>query len=533
VSGFARGIREETSNDLSVTITDPTGPITDLSINPSGLYIPVAQKGAASGVAALDANSNVVYPIQDKGGQVFNVKAYGARGDGTTDDTTALLATIAAALPTAGAVCLPPGNYITSSTLAITPTNTGSSNLPQAVPSLVAFGGAGKIGDEADTSAVTITASATFPIGKFMVDYQQVGTPYGVSGAVVHGITLDNSARGAGFRAQGAREFHVSDVTIVHFVAPVTPGDSANGAFNMTVVAGGMSGPAYNLIEHVTAFSVGGADCFWDDSNAENTYIACRALAGSGASYHVVNSTLGTIANPTYIDCHYAGGVYGVIVDVGTAPTFTNLSLFNNSPWPSKNALKLTNGWQYNEAWQYPPTFTACRFINGPATGVSEVNGAIVNFVAGGAYNIDAVFTACMFGTGTAFMSDFVYVATGITVGGVVTFRDCIFLGTPTVQKVKDLSNLTRYYNCKGINPVGSSVPGTAFALAASGVAWTNLTGVDGTLYTTGAGTVTAVSVNGVALSGTLAIGDAYRVVAGGTFTLTYTVAPTLVFVGD
>jgi hypothetical protein len=45
--------------------------------------------------------------LTDDGSQVCNVKAYGAKGDGVTDDTAALIA----ATPTAGKVYVPPGNY--------------------------------------------------------------------------------------------------------------------------------------------------------------------------------------------------------------------------------------------------------------------------------------------------------------------------------------------------------------------------------------------------------------------------------------
>lgn len=87
--------------------------------------------------------------------------------------------------------------------------------------------------------------------------------------------------------------------------------------------------------------------------------------------------------------------------------------------------------------------------------------------------------------------------------------------------------------NFPGYNPVGSNVPGTAFALPASGTAWTNNTGVDGTLYVTGAGTVTDVVVQGVAVGTSLIVGQSFRIPAGGTFELTYSAAPTLAFVGD
>lgn len=55
---------------------------------------------------------------------VFNVKNYGAVGDGTTDDTTAIQAAIDAAKTAGGAtVLLPPGKYKTTATLNIKATN--------------------------------------------------------------------------------------------------------------------------------------------------------------------------------------------------------------------------------------------------------------------------------------------------------------------------------------------------------------------------------------------------------------------------
>lgn len=51
-------------------------------------------------------------------GQIVNVKAYGAAGDGVTDDTSAILAAIAAT-PEAGVLWLPTGNYKLSNELVI------------------------------------------------------------------------------------------------------------------------------------------------------------------------------------------------------------------------------------------------------------------------------------------------------------------------------------------------------------------------------------------------------------------------------
>ncbi len=49
--------------------------------------------------------------------EVFNVKAFGAKGDGVTDDTTAIQATIDAVSTSSGVVYFPPGNYLISATL--------------------------------------------------------------------------------------------------------------------------------------------------------------------------------------------------------------------------------------------------------------------------------------------------------------------------------------------------------------------------------------------------------------------------------
>ena len=87
--------------------------------------------------------------------------------------------------------------------------------------------------------------------------------------------------------------------------------------------------------------------------------------------------------------------------------------------------------------------------------------------------------------------------------------------------------------NSPGYNPVGASVPGTAFTLPLSGNAWTNNTGVDGTLFVTAAGVVTDVVVQGVTVASSLAVGRTFFVPAGGTITFTYSSAPTLVFVGN
>jgi len=93
--------------------------------------------------------SHKSFSVSDSGGQVFNVKAYGAVGNGSTDDTDAIQAAMAAAT-SGGIIYFPPGTYIISETLNITANN-------------IAFIGAG-------AGATTIkTASGSEEIGMLTI----------------------------------------------------------------------------------------------------------------------------------------------------------------------------------------------------------------------------------------------------------------------------------------------------------------------------------------------------------------------------
>ena len=50
---------------------------------------------------------------------VYNVREYGAVGDGTTDDTAAIQSAIDAAVAVGGTVYIPPGIYHTTAALTI------------------------------------------------------------------------------------------------------------------------------------------------------------------------------------------------------------------------------------------------------------------------------------------------------------------------------------------------------------------------------------------------------------------------------
>jgi hypothetical protein len=85
-----------------------------------------------------------------------------------------------------------------------------------------------------------------------------------------------------------------------------------------------------------------------------------------------------------------------------------------------------------------------------------------------------------------------------------------------------------RIRDCDGYNPLGLGV--TTPSVPATTVAQTNLTGTNCTVYITG-GTVTAIKING----GTVLLNTPAMVYlpAGATISITYSSAPTWVWVGD
>lgn len=74
----------------------------------------VGPTGAASAFVLRDSNGGA--GVWDKGGQVYNCKAYGATGDGVTDDRAAIQACIDAVPATGGVAFLPAGDYLINST---------------------------------------------------------------------------------------------------------------------------------------------------------------------------------------------------------------------------------------------------------------------------------------------------------------------------------------------------------------------------------------------------------------------------------
>jgi len=88
-------------------------------VQDSGILVDDSNNVTIPGILALTKTEGVT-GLSDKGGQVFNVRAYGATGDGATDDYAAFASAIAAIGASGGILYLPPGVYVVNTTLAIT-----------------------------------------------------------------------------------------------------------------------------------------------------------------------------------------------------------------------------------------------------------------------------------------------------------------------------------------------------------------------------------------------------------------------------
>ena len=134
------GLRiDNSSTPGQVTLTAVGGHDVSLNLVPSGAgTVNVAGAQLSGNFAALNVANTFTQPqtlpVIDKGGQVFNVKAYRALGNGVTDDTAAINAAITAAAAAngglGGTVLLPPGTYMVSA--------------PITLPSGVVLGGSGR-----------------------------------------------------------------------------------------------------------------------------------------------------------------------------------------------------------------------------------------------------------------------------------------------------------------------------------------------------------------------------------------------------
>lgn len=229
----------------------------------------------------LSLPTAVIESVRDKGGQVANVKAYGAKGDGSTNDYTAFAAAVTALGATGGTLYVPPGTYVVNSTLAFT--------------TPVGIVGAGVNStiirrDSGTTAMVTYTNVAGVRSGGYTLQGNSLAT---------HGILLDRlthslfenvriittTSYGLYSYSTGAAGFGTSWNSFVNLTMPDL-GASCVG-IHLTGNAGETANSCHNTffglrVQHTTGIGIELDDC--DNNSFHFTHI----LRPSGSAYSLV-----------------------------------------------------------------------------------------------------------------------------------------------------------------------------------------------------------------------------------------------------
>lgn len=434
-------------------------------------------------VATARANLNV--PKRS----TFDVKDYGAAGDGTADDTTAINNAIAAAdTAGGGTVYFPPGTYKTTANITLWADN-------------VVLRGANK-----GCTTIRPASGSTFDVIADPIP----GTA-GTAGFTQHyqgieNLTLDCSlmasttnGRGNGIHFYGAISCYVRDVIInaCPNYAVVLDGDATN--FSTKVEVKG------NIFQ-----SCGGGLLATFSDESSFLYNSVTGANLNTASTQPMFDGPDNIGYPVRIKSGF-GIVEGNII--GFSGTYTSPALQVESSEPMRIANNRFNQCRYQ----------AIRCIGdnniiegnqiGNASSVGSVEavrlGSKNNIVIGNRFDLIA---------GAAHYTYCVYEPSAK--GSNVVLGNQVVAGTSGTIHMDPSSTLNQVANNVGYNPVGLVGPPT---IPATTVNYTNNYGSNATVYISG-GTVTNITIGGTALGVT---SGTFRVASGQTIAITYSSVPT------
>lgn len=161
----------------------------------------------------LQAAINAALLVDDEGGPTFSVAAYGAVGDGGTDDTAAIQATIDDAAEVHGTVYFPPTAAYYKVDYRDSPTTiTGYHGI---YPALIAYDGIRLVGYGATIKAPAWDAASVALFG-------DSGGDIGPVGVSLHGLTLDGTGSGQEAEHEGiwfgpAVDLFIEDCRFLNF----------------------------------------------------------------------------------------------------------------------------------------------------------------------------------------------------------------------------------------------------------------------------------------------------------------------------
>ena len=458
----------------------------EVAHNGDGSLKSIARTSLAGGVQASLALADT--SVQ-QGAQLLSVKdmAYGAMGDGITDDTAAIQAAVNAAGSTK--LCyFPAGTYIISSPITLI---SGGSYIGAGWSSII------KQANGANQTRLLQWPSGTNSnclMADLMIDGNRTNntgaTTYGLYGFALQYSSFRNvrvqQVNGDGWRLDGASGGFANTTSTVHMENCWAYGNGNNGVVFTSFAA--------DVHVHGGDFGFNGAS-------------AITLQAGSCSIRDAV--LWGT-----------TGGV-GLLVG-GPSNQITNCNIEGNSE----------HGISVNQFGSYS-LITGCKLYANSGSGNGIADGISVNGVSGspvGGVVVENNFIySNMFSGGTTQahainFGAFHQLCTAI--GNNVGFAGTQATWSPSNSGINGFGQSDYVANNPGFNPVGLlSGP----SIGTSGIATTNPWGVPATIYVTG-GTVSDIAING---SSTGLTSGMFRLGPSQSITLTYSVAPTWTWIGE
>jgi len=463
----------------------------------------------------------------------FNARQYGAKGDGSTDDTTSIQNAINAA-SSGGIVFFPAGTYKVSSPININ--HQGIRLFGTGLGSLISisasFSGANVFNITSNFCAIeklSIQGTSGTYSSNPSADAIQIT---GVSSTFINDLYL---------QAVNGWCINSTSTSVANYNTHFTEVRSyqcKQGIHMLGVTASNYA--SVHVLTNCYMSQIENGDCYFieDCQDVQGTNILGETAAGSGNSIHIKGASSGIYFNNVDIGPYpvpstgsvilieqsangvpnqigfmngiVEGGLAGVDISNGTNIVMKALNIFNNGTWGARG----TGG--------DSTVYENCIFN---ANGSAGSSGRYDVQVAAG----HTIFTGCYFntpqGTTTQKVNNVVNAISGTT-----QFLNCQFFGTGfnSSNIFNGGPNLIR--GCAGYNPVGVVTPPTVGASPLT----VGPFNIDYTVYIKG-GTVSAISVGGNSTGLTVATGGfvTVRVPAGLNLTIAYSAAPTWSWFGD
>lgn len=434
--------------------------------------------------------------LLDKGGSLFNVKSFGAVGNGTTDDTSAINAALSAASGPSGTVYFPAGTYLATAQLNLTTQSVLGQGMLATTLRRGQAGGYffGIASGGPGLSIRNLTIDGNYPT--YQPSSGEISNS-GVADLLIEYVRIRqfNSA---------AVVISAARTTVQHCVITgvSASGHSSFGVWNDSSSANGAR-ILHNVISgcDLNAVFAGGSGTL-----VEGNYCFGNALANGGQLTH----------GPTAVDLKILGNT--ILAGLAGASGIEIASV--NGVLVANNSI--TGQARYGIVTELSPHDVVIA-----NNLVKNCHQAGIYLAASGGGNTQVIGNRCTDDQSTKTQPYGLDVASGCGGNLMVTGND--FTGNLTGAIRDQASESSRIYRGnRGYNPVGHlSVAG----VGASGSVTTNGLGVDATVFITG-GVLTGVSIGGTP-TGITSTPVVVRVPAGQTIAVSYTSAPSWSWFGD